>query len=374
MTEANHQEANSAPPGIFISIRARLLLIFTIIFLAAFALVFYWFYNFATDLAMSDLQKDMMATALSAAAGIDGDKHTALYERGEMDDEAYTEIADFLRVIKSTNPKAAGVYTFIQMPDEPDQVRFVVSAAYPPGTDESEMAVIPGMEEMISCQIPPASRPDMGTPFGWEDGLSPTMLEGVRQMGAEEELWEDEWGNWLSGYAPIYNSAGEPVGAAGIDMCAEDVLALQQSIRQAILPAFGTTFIVLAVTILIVSYQFARPIRALTDMADAVGQGDYNQNFAALYGGVFRDEVETLAKVFEGMVDKVRVREEKLTKKVQELQIMIDESKRQEQVSEIVDTDFFRELQQKATDLRSRGRRRSRNRPADSDNDTAGAE
>jgi hypothetical protein len=56
--------------------------------------------------------------------------------------------------------------------------------------------------------------------------------------------------------------------------------------------------------------------------------------------------------VFEIMVGKVAKREEKLKQQVAELQIMIDESKRQEQVEEIVDSDFFRELQEKARKLR----------------------
>jgi hypothetical protein len=52
------------------------------------------------------------------------------------------------------------------------------------------------------------------------------------------------------------------------------------------------------------------------------------------------------------MVGKVAQREQKLKQQVAELQIMIDESKRQEQVQEIVDTDFFRDLQAKARTMR----------------------
>ena len=52
------------------------------------------------------------------------------------------------------------------------------------------------------------------------------------------------------------------------------------------------------------------------------------------------------------MVGKVAQREQKLKQQVAELQIMIDETKRQEQVSEIVDTDFFRDLQAKAQRIR----------------------
>lgn len=50
------------------------------------------------------------------------------------------------------------------------------------------------------------------------------------------------------------------------------------------------------------------------------------------------------------------IREQKLRQEIQQLRIEIDEAKRQQQVSEIVDTDFFQDLRAKARNLRRRGR------------------
>ncbi len=50
------------------------------------------------------------------------------------------------------------------------------------------------------------------------------------------------------------------------------------------------------------------------------------------------------------------IREQALRQEIQQLRIEIDESKRQQQVSEIVDTDFFQDLRTKARKLRRRGR------------------
>jgi hypothetical protein len=117
---------------VFISMRAKLLLLFTLLFAAAFAIAFYWFYNFATELAISDLRNDLQATALAASVGVNGDIHEELYESGAIDDENYLAINQFLRSILTTSPKAAGVYTYVQEPGEPEQVRFVVSSVIPP--------------------------------------------------------------------------------------------------------------------------------------------------------------------------------------------------------------------------------------------------
>ena len=340
--------------SIYIGLRVRLLLIFTLLFILAFAGVFWWFYGFATNMAMENLRKDLMATALTAAAGIDGDAHSRLYESGQMDDETYTEIAEVLRSVKRTNPKAAGVYSYVQLPGE-DQVRFVVSAALPPGVEPSARDAALAEQRLSGCSVPPSSRPDMGDPYGWDDGLSPTMLEGVRQQGAETELWADDWGEWLSGYAPIYDAAGEPVGAVGVDMCAADVIELQQNIQRTILPVLGVTILVLAGVVFGIAHGVTRPVVVLTRAADRIGQGDYEQDLSALHAALLRDEVATLAEVFEIMVDKVYEREKKLKQQVAELQIIIDETKREKQVAEITETDFFQDLRRKARMMRGRG-------------------
>jgi len=58
------------------------------------------------------------------------------------------------------------------------------------------------------------------------------------------------------------------------------------------------------------------------------------------------------------MIDKVYEREQTLRKQVEELKIVIDESKRQKQVEEIVDSEFFHELKVKAEQMRSQQRKK----------------
>jgi hypothetical protein len=70
------------------------------------------------------------------------------------------------------------------------------------------------------------------------------------------------------------------------------------------------------------------------------------------------DELGQLARVFQKMAQQVYVREQQLKKQVQELKIEIDEAKRQKQVSEIVETDFFQDLMGKAQTLRKRNQAR----------------
>jgi len=108
-----------------------------------------------------------------------------------------------------------------------------------------------------------------------------------------------------------------------------------------------------------VSHRISRPLQEISELAQMVGKGD----FAALTNrlessnaekGAQQDEVGQLREHFNAMASDVYQREETLKKRVQELEIAIDAEKREEQVEEIVGTDFFRDLRQKAQVMRAR--------------------
>lgn len=93
------------------------------------------------------------------------------------------------------------------------------------------------------------------------------------------------------------------------------------------------------------------PLTRITRAAESVEKGNYD--LGAL-GGISgrNDELGRLARVFEQMAGKVREREKKLQKQVEELQIRIDREKQLADVAEIVETDYFRNLKEKARKFR----------------------
>lgn len=104
----------------------------------------------------------------------------------------------------------------------------------------------------------------------------------------------------------------------------------------------------------------AAPILSITNAANEIESGEFAE--LGLDKVIDRtDELGQLARVFQNMAREVYSREERLKQQVQQLQIEIDQTKRQKQVQEIVETDFFQNLQAKARLMR----RRSQHRPAD---------
>jgi CRP-like cAMP-binding protein len=98
-------------------------------------------------------------------------------------------------------------------------------------------------------------------------------------------------------------------------------------------------------------YQYIQQVMQITQAAANVERGVYNPE--ELDKVTQRtDELGQLARVFQKMIAEVHLREQQLRLEVQQLRIEVDEAKRQQQVQEITETDFFHDLQAKARQLR----------------------
>lgn len=97
--------------------------------------------------------------------------------------------------------------------------------------------------------------------------------------------------------------------------------------------------------------KMTAPLAALGRAAEAVEKGRYDlPELAAVSARA--DELGRLARIFEQMAGKVGERENSLQRQVAELQITIDREKQARDVSDIVDTDYFRALKEKARKFR----------------------
>ena len=97
--------------------------------------------------------------------------------------------------------------------------------------------------------------------------------------------------------------------------------------------------------------RITEPIIRLTKAADSVGKGVYD--LGILKDMLKRaDEFGLLSKIFQNMAQSIQLREDKLKKRLQALQIEIDKAKQAEEVAEIVETEYFQQLREKARSFR----------------------
>ncbi len=338
----------------YLSLRLKLLIGFTLVFSLAFAGAFLWFYSFATDQALTRITEDLVNTMQAAVDGIDGDQLQSLYAEaaprpdGYTDDPRYWEQAAWLATVHAIEPRAM-LYTYLAG-SQPNELIFI--------TSNGALLDPPFGATFQEAWVTDHPEPNL-------DGLTATTLQTEGRAGCtygtegcKLAIYEDEWGQWVSAFSPVTNSQGAVVAALGMDFRADYVQQVQEFIRRQTLLAFVVTYGVLFALVYFLSSFFTRPIVALTQASSRIGEGDYEGGLVQLAktsaASRVADETTRLSQVFESMVNKVYEREQTLRKQVEELKIEIDEVRRRKDVGEIVETDFFRELQMKARDMRGR--------------------
>lgn len=100
--------------------------------------------------------------------------------------------------------------------------------------------------------------------------------------------------------------------------------------------------------------QYIVEVDQVTAAAAAVEDGVFDPSSLAMVAER-TDALGRLARVFQSMAEQVREREEKLRQEVTELRVEIDQAKRDRQVAQITQTDYFQDLKAKARDLRRPG-------------------
>ncbi len=97
--------------------------------------------------------------------------------------------------------------------------------------------------------------------------------------------------------------------------------------------------------------EYLRNVTCLTDAATAVETESFDPDSLAEVA-VRSDTLGNLARVFQRMAREIYARQQRLEYQVQELRIELNDVRQQSQVDEITETQYFRQLQEKAKDLR----------------------
>jgi methyl-accepting chemotaxis protein len=303
----------------------KLLIAFMSVFAVFLAGIFYWFYQFSTAQMMNDLRQNLMVSASAAAGMIDAEEHVRLYESGEYDDADYRKIEQVLRIVRDSNPRTYTVYTAVLTPGgAPNELTFVA---------EAEIDAL-GVEY---------------------EAAAPEMLKAFEGMPtADTNIREDEYGLTLSGYAPILDKNDEVAGIVCVDMDASDVYDMQKRITLIAILVCIIAFASVFAVVFIASGMITRPLSEITAAARILHNDQPYEPTLLDKVAEGTDEIGILARIFDQMAEKMYARQEELKREVAQLKIEIDQTRRQKEVKEIVDSDYFQDLKAKSESMRKR--------------------
>ncbi|KKP38161.1 MAG: multi-sensor signal transduction histidine kinase [Candidatus Peregrinibacteria bacterium GW2011_GWF2_33_10] len=159
------------------------------------------------------LRENMVSIAELGALSVDGDLIEKIQTVDDMSGDNFRIISNELNKVKDGHPSIKYVYT-MRKTDTPDVVTFIVDAdnyLTVNNPDKNNNGVIDPEEEL----------PQTGELYN--SSHAPQLMLGFDHPTADYKINSDQWGTWLSGYAPIKNSQGEVVALLGIDMSAANV-------------------------------------------------------------------------------------------------------------------------------------------------------
>lgn len=161
----------------------------------------------------SRAQGELMAGAAAIATKLDADAHESLSGKTNEALPEYQENVRFLREFAAKNPEYVNIYTASL---SPEGVRVILDPSEPGDSD------LDGVEDHSS----------LGELYTQP---SPTLIEALKtgQTIADKEPYTDNWGTYVSGYAPIFSKDGRVVGVACVDMDGDEYLARSWGLTRA---------------------------------------------------------------------------------------------------------------------------------------------
>lgn len=342
------------PSGRFFSLRLKIWIGFILIFTPVFVASYYWFYQYTTARVFETITTDLQETLNGAIKGMDKESFVKLYEEESTDNPAcppekptadtpkdkngyypednplYMAHENWLLAVQQVEPKTR-IYTYIKG-IEPGEIIAIGSTGY-------------------------FREPRGGFRFCQRyTSKSSNIYNGLTAQVDAWDPYKDDFGRWITSYAPIIDDNGNAIGAIGVDIEASYVDEVRSNILRNGAIAFVLSYILIFLLVFWLSGFLTRPIIGLAGVAKEIGEGDYSHEWKDDDNNPnkFRDEIDTLTGVFKVMVGKVAQREKSLRARVQQLEIMVDRSKLDKQVKEIVESDFFQDLQSKVQGMRDR--------------------
>ncbi len=184
-------------------------------------------YNKADQILKRGIHDQLLSAASVMTKVIDVDAHESLRKTGQDLSAAYLQQVQKLDTAKmALDPSRMIKFAYTCILDG-SEVRFVLDATPDGDTDRDGMNDRAKLLEIY-------------------EHPSPTLLEvfktGVPKVNGEP--YTDRWGTFMSGFAPIFDSNGRLVAAAGVDMSLEDYELTRSGLRHvATMSALGVLFL-----------------------------------------------------------------------------------------------------------------------------------
>jgi HAMP domain-containing protein len=335
-------------------IRSRFILIFSVFFtlvLLAAALPLSIFLNRAArDAQFALLDKSITQAVNLLSAQLHGESVLAAAESGDPDGQEIQDLKAQIKDIVAYVPDVDFVWVAVKGPDYPGSMLIVADVFVGEPGEEAESY------EFLEAYLLLEDDIDILGSFEGTPGIYDGYFIG-----------ENEGDIWTSGSGPVYDSAGNVVAIVGVDVGASEVIETSNTIWRTMGIVGAVALPLLLGIVVAFSAALSRPILDITTVAQALERGD-EPDVTILKEEIRRsDELGLLARVFTRMAAEVQAREQALIQTVERLRIEIDQSKKDQEVEAITQSESFKAIKEAARRVREEAEDETLHPPSEKD-------
>lgn len=183
----------------------------------------YFLFTRSENIMKQQLREHLRVTAAVGALHVDSALVTQVRSEKDIDSPAFKALLAEVQSIRAQDPLILFAYV-MRATQDPKTLEFVVDADSAltdsqldhdgNGTvDEDEAPGLPGEAYDVS-----------------DDAFGPLREKGFAEPVTDQDVTEDRWGTYISGYAPIFDDDGKAVAILGIDMDAANFFRLSRGV------------------------------------------------------------------------------------------------------------------------------------------------
>lgn len=203
--------------------------------------------------ALTDqMKEELFLTSKVMSSQIDGDLLYQINGKEDTENEAFMQVYQKLDELRGDNGEII-TYLYVLRLDEEGNARFIVDGAY----------LTDGIIDVYADQL-------------YEDAPIEDIRKGSAAPHVSDEPYTDEWGTFMTGYAPIYDSSGNVAGVLGVDFDIATVKQKQDFLSSLVYYILFGSILAATLVILYFSLTIIKDLNSITKVAESISNGELN--------------------------------------------------------------------------------------------------
>ncbi|MFA5933706.1 MAG: HAMP domain-containing sensor histidine kinase [Candidatus Paceibacterota bacterium] len=310
-----------------------------ILFISIAIIIFtsWMLYNRTVDILTQNLRDRLLTISITGAANIDSKDLEALQEETDWKKPEWARVVNQLHKIKYSNKDIVFMYIFRKIKSDPTNMEFVVDAdSIDPYANTSGDPL-----KYVDVNRDGKVEPDGADKLQWPGQPYPEAIDIPEAYEAYngpitvKDLYTDEYGTVLTGYAPIRDENGNTVAILATDVKADDFFTITKQTLQPFLIFIILLSLIISILIIVIIHSWNKHEKYLKEVNEKLkGLDKLKTEFLSLASHQLRSPLTAIkgytSMLLEGdfgkvtaqqkeMIDRVFQSSQHLTKVVEDL-------------------------------------------------------